>query len=120
VHGTKPRPKGSATFSAYAAKCRADFSKIAPDPRTYDATASALLPVWRDPKLFTKDQLRSIQAPTLVADGDHDEIIALDQVKEMATLIPNARLVVFRDASHFALWQDPAAFNAALVDFLGR
>ena len=38
----------------------------------------------------------------------------------MATLIPNARLVVFRDASHFALWQDPAAFNAALVDFLGR
>jgi len=121
VHGSKPRSKqGSATFTAYAAKCRADFSKIAPDPRTYDTTVGALLPVWRDPKLFTKEQLRSIQAPTLVADGDHDEIIALDQVKEMATLIPNARLVVFRDASHFALWQDPVAFNAALVDFLSH
>lgn len=120
ARGSKPRKQGSATFTAYAAKCRADFGKLAPDPRAYDAMVGALLPVWRDPKLFTKDQLRSIQAPTLVADGDHDEIIALDQVKEMATLIPNARLVVFRDASHFALWQDPAAFNAALVDFLSH
>jgi pimeloyl-ACP methyl ester carboxylesterase len=120
IRGSKPHKQGSATFSAYAAKCRSDFAKIAPDPRAYDTTASALLPVWRDPKLFTKEQLRSIKVPTLVADGDHDEIIALDQVKEMAVIIPNARLVVFRDASHFALWQDPAAFNAALVDFLSH
>ena len=67
---------------------------------------------------FTKDQLKSIKAPTIVADGDHDEVIVLDQVEEMATLIPNAKLVVFKDASHFALWQAPAEFNKALVDFL--
>ena len=47
-----------------------------------------------------------------------DEIILLDQVKEMATLIPNGRLAVFKDASHFALWQDPDSFNKALVEFL--
>jgi len=118
IRGSKPRKQSAPTFTAYAAKCRADYKKLAKDPRGYDAVAGALVPVWRDPKLFTKEQLRSIQAPTVVADGDHDEIIALDQVKEMATLIPNARLVVFENASHFALWQDPAAFNAALVDFL--
>jgi len=119
ARGTKPRKQSSATFNAYAAKCRSDFAKLAKNPKSYEATVGALLPVWRDPRLFTKDQLRSIKAPTLVADGDHDEIIALDQVKEMATLIPNARLVVFENTSHFALWQDPTAFNAALVDFLG-
>ena len=31
---------------------------------------------------------------------------------------PHAKLVVFDDASHFALWQDPVAFNRAMVDFL--
>jgi pimeloyl-ACP methyl ester carboxylesterase len=67
---------------------------------------------------FTKDQLRSIKAPTVVADGDHDEIILLDQIKEMARLIPNAKLVVFEATSHFALWQDPASFTKALLEFL--
>ena len=42
----------------------------------------------------------------------------LDQIKEMATLIPNAKLVVFPDTSHFVMWQDPASFNKALVEFL--
>ena len=79
---------------------------------------AALLPVWRDPASFTKDQLRSIKAPTLVGDGDHDEVIELAQIKEMATLIPNGKLAVLPDTSHFAMWQDPAAFNKVLVEFL--
>ncbi|HWU90155.1 MAG TPA: alpha/beta hydrolase [Kofleriaceae bacterium] len=116
--GSKSRTTSSATFNAYAAKCRSDFQRIAKSPKAYDAAVAALLPVWRDPTSFTKEQLRSIKAPTLVADGDHDEVIELAQVKEMATLIPNGRLAVLKDTSHFALWQDPAAFNKVLVEFL--
>ena len=37
---------------------------------------------------------------------------------EMSRLIPNARLKVFDDASHFALWQDPDNFNQAMMEFL--
>ena len=69
------------------------------DAEAYDALVDWLLPVWRTPMGFTKDQLRAIQAPTLVADGDHDEVIVLDQIEEMAKLIPNAQLAVFADAS---------------------
>jgi pimeloyl-ACP methyl ester carboxylesterase len=116
--GSKARSGPSPTFSAYAAKCRADYNRIGKSKAGFDAAASALGPVWRDPATFTKEQLRSIKAPTLVSDGDHDEVILLDQVKEMAGLIPNARLAVFKDASHFALWQDPAGFNKVLVEFL--
>jgi pimeloyl-ACP methyl ester carboxylesterase len=36
----------------------------------------------------------------------------------MAKLIQGARLRVFEDASHLVLWQDPAGFNEAVVDFL--
>ena len=118
VHGTKARSGPSPTFNAYAVKCRADAGRLARSKGAYDAAASALAPVWRQPVTFTKEQLRSIKARTLVSVGDHDEIIALDQVKEMAALIPNGQLAVFKDTSHFAMWQDPAAFNKVLVEFL--
>jgi pimeloyl-ACP methyl ester carboxylesterase len=121
-HGSKARAGPSPTFAAYAAKCRDDYKRLVKAPASpkaaHDAAASALAPVWRDPSSFTKDQLRSIKARTLVADGDRDEIIVLDQVKEMAALIPAGQLAVFKDTSHFALWQDPATFNKVLVEFL--
>lgn len=116
--GSKSRTVHSPTFALYTTKCRADFARLAKAPRSFDAAATALLPVWRDPGSFTKEQLRSIKAHTLISDGDRDEIIVLDQIKEMAALIPNGKLVVFKEASHFALWQDPTTFNKVLVDFL--
>jgi len=117
--GSKPRSGRPAdTFTAYAAKCRADYTHMSKTPKDWDALVDWLLPVWRTPMGFTKDQLRSIKAPTLVADGDHDEVIVLDQIQEMAKLIPNAQLAVFKDASHFALWQVPDDFNKTLLAFL--
>lgn len=116
--GSKKPSKPAATFIAYNAKCRADYEKLSKTPKQWNALVSWLLPIWRKPMGFTKEQLRSIKAPTLVADGDHDEIIVLAQVRQMAELIPNARLEVFADASHFVLWQDPASFNKVVVDFL--
>jgi pimeloyl-ACP methyl ester carboxylesterase len=117
--GSKPRNgQRSETFVTYATKCKTDYLKLSKTPRQYDELVDWLLPVWRNPMGFTKDQLKSIQAPTIVADGDHDEVIVLDQVEEMSKLIPNAHLAVIKDASHFALWQAPAEFNKVLVEFL--
>lgn len=118
--GSKKRTGGSSTFSAYAAKCRADYRELSKTPRQYDDVQTWLLPIWRNPMGFTKDQLRTITAPTIVADGEHDEIIKLEQIEEMATLIPNARLEVFKDTSHFVLWQDPTSLNKVIVEFLTR
>jgi pimeloyl-ACP methyl ester carboxylesterase len=117
-NGSKPRGSRTATFQAYAQRCKADYERLTPKPHDWDAYVDAVLPLYRAPMGFTKDQLRGIQAPVLMADGDHDEVIQLDQVTEMSNLIPHAKLVVFHDASHFALWQDPQAFNQALVEFL--
>jgi pimeloyl-ACP methyl ester carboxylesterase len=118
ANGSKPRDVQHQTFNDYAVKCRSDYEKMSKTPRAYNTVVDALLPVWRNPTGITKDQLRSIQAPTMMADGDHDEVIELDQVKEMAQLIPNGQLKVFTDTSHFALWQDPKTFTQAILDFL--
>lgn len=117
--GSKPRKGASPrTFTAYASKCKADYQRLSKTPKAYGAMVSSLLPIWRKAGGFTKDQMRSIKAPTVVADGDHDEIVFLDHLEEMALLIPDARLVVFKDTSHFALWQDPEAVTAAVLAFL--
>ena len=119
--GSKERKAGSsATFNAYAVKCKQDFMKMSKTPTQFAAVVDSLMPVWSGSQGITQDQLRGIKAYTVVADGDHDEIILLDQIKEMSQLIPNAKLVVFENASHFALWQDPPAFNQALLDFMAH
>jgi pimeloyl-ACP methyl ester carboxylesterase len=117
-HGSKPRGSRTATFQAYGQRCRADYERMTPKPHDWAGYVDAVMPLYLTPMGFTKDQLRGIRAPTVIADGDHDEVIVRDQVEEMAKLIPNAQLVVFADASHFAHWQDPATFNRALLDFL--
>lgn len=116
--GSKSRTVRSATFAGYMQRCRADYQRMFRTTSGFDAMVEALLPLWRNPTGITRDQLRAIRAPVAVSDGDHDELIMLDQIEEMARLIPNARLVVFRDTSHFALWQDPQSFNRAVLDFL--
>lgn len=116
--GSKPRNAPTPTFSLYTAKCKTDHARLKPRA-SFDAVLGSLLPMWRGQGGFTKDQLRAISVPTVIADGDHDELFYLDHIKEMAGLIPKAKLVVFEATSHFALWQDPEAFNQALLDFLG-
>jgi pimeloyl-ACP methyl ester carboxylesterase len=118
ANGSKPRSAPSTTFSVYTTRCRNEYERMSKPGLPYSALVEALLPLWRNPAGITKDQLRAIKAPVMMADGDHDEVIALDQIEEMAKLIPNAQLKVFDDASHFALWQDPESFNQAMLGFL--
>jgi pimeloyl-ACP methyl ester carboxylesterase len=119
--GSKPRSGPSTTFAVYSQRCKSEYARMAKarGPRVpYGALVGALMPLWRNPTGITRDQLRGIKAPVMMADGAYDEIIALDQIEEMAQLIPNAQLKVFDGTSHFALWQDPENFNLALVEFL--
>ena len=118
MSGSKPRTSPSTTFAAYSARCRSDYQRMSKSRLPYNALVEALLPLWRRPTGITREQLHGIRAPVMMADGDHDEIILLTQIQEMAALIPNAQLTVFEDASHFALWQDPGTFNRVLVEFL--
>ena len=74
--------------------------------------------MWATQPNYTKDQLRAITVPTVIFDGDHDEGIKPAHTAEMAELIPGAKLVIMKDASHFAMWQKPDEFNAIVLEFL--
>jgi pimeloyl-ACP methyl ester carboxylesterase len=74
--------------------------------------------MWATEPNYTQEQLRGITVPTVIFDGDHDEAIKPEHTAEMAELIPRAKLVIMKDASHFAMWQKHEEFNATVLEFL--
>ncbi len=74
--------------------------------------------MWAKQPNFTPEQLKSIHVPVAVAVGEYDEAIKLDHTKQMASLISGSTLILMPNLSHFAMWQDPEAFNAAVLKYL--
>lgn len=61
--------------------------------------------------------LQSIQVPTLVAVGQFDYVCS-KAARLLAQTIPNATLKIIADSGHMTPLEQPAAFNAALMEFL--
>ncbi len=62
--------------------------------------------------------LSAIACPTLVMVGEEDRLTPPAMAQELATAIPNAKLITLSGAGHVANLEDPARFNVALLDFL--
>ena len=64
--------------------------------------------------------LPRIQIPVLVIAGDDDQITPAAGMEEMARAIPGAKFVRIEAAGHLSPLEQPAAFNAAVNDFLAQ
>lgn len=64
-----------------------------------------------------RPEVRRVTAPTLVIHGVND-VIPLASSREWAASYPNARLLLLRHSGHLAHVEEPAAFMAAVEDFL--
>jgi pimeloyl-ACP methyl ester carboxylesterase len=118
AEGFKASAADEPTFKAGIARAAADYARLSPTPDEFDALVAQMSEMWATQPNYTKDQLRSITVPTVIFVGDHDEGIEPAHAVEMAELIPGAKLVIMKDASHFALWQKPDEFNATVLEFL--
>jgi pimeloyl-ACP methyl ester carboxylesterase len=65
-----------------------------------------------------RDELGSVTAPTLLVWGGRDPIVPVRHARTFRTLIPDARLVVLREAWHVPMVEQPAAFSEAVTAFL--
>lgn len=65
-----------------------------------------------------RDDIARIAAPTLLIAGERDPLAPPKTMERMRDAIRGARLVVLPGAGHLAHLEYPAAFNAALRDFL--
>ena len=105
-------------FSAYLKRVPGEYKRLSPTPADWASFDAAVGKMWSIEPTFTAEQLRTIRTPTTLADGEHDEAIRPEHLRYLRDTIPGARLVFLPGASHFAMLQDPAGFDAAVLEFL--
>jgi len=93
----------------------AEMARLHPDP-------VRLLGWWaqedRQRPNFRPQDLAAIQAPTLLVNGDRDEIIPLEQTLGMYRALPNAQLAILPGVGHGVPSRRPTWFNLLALDFL--
>jgi pimeloyl-ACP methyl ester carboxylesterase len=84
-----------------------------------DVRAEILDPDPESPALGD-EAVRGIRAPVLLLTGEHSPSLHLRTTDRLEELLPNAERVEISDASHLMQQENAAAFNEAILGFLGR
>jgi 2-hydroxy-6-oxonona-2,4-dienedioate hydrolase len=64
------------------------------------------------------DSAARVRAPTIVVVGDRDPVVTVSFARAMTYGVPGARLRVLPGAAHALIYDRPASFNGAVLDFL--
>ena len=117
--GVKDGVEKNPTFAAFIERAGGEYRKLSATPAEYDAFVEQISRMWAEQPNWSDAQLKAIDTPVLVVDGDHDEAIKREHTEYIAATIPHAGLLILPNASHFAFVQDPGQFNFAILHFLG-
>jgi pimeloyl-ACP methyl ester carboxylesterase len=88
----------------------------------FDTARAGPWVIWRAFRHLLADDVRpllpTLAAPTLLIWGRFDPLVPLAHGRQMAELIPDARLRIIPDAGHNAMADRPERFNDLLLSFL--
>jgi len=90
-----------------------------PDPDYPRTLLESLARLWWTPLNYTSEDFKKITAPTLIIQGEDDEMIPLSEAREMAALIPDADLVIIPGARHNDVLERGGIFLDHIRGFLG-
>jgi pimeloyl-ACP methyl ester carboxylesterase len=62
----------------------------------------------------------SFGGPVLVCVGDRDELVSVEEARELAATALDGRLEVFENAGHFVTLDQPQRFNEVLLEFVSQ
>lgn len=116
--GVKTDTLSNPTFARFIVEAAHSYAQISPTPAGFGDFAAAINRMWDTQPNYTAADLARIATPVAIVDGDHDEAIKREHTEYLARAIPGAKLIILKGVSHFAMLQDPAQFNAAMLGFL--
>ena len=79
------------TFAAFIERAGHEYAEHSATPKEYDAFVDQISKMWADQPNWTDAQLKAIDTPILVVDGDHDEAIKREHTEYIAATIPARR-----------------------------
>jgi len=94
-----------------------DILKLKSKSGNYDKTTVKLLEMLLSEPNITLSELKNIDARTLVIAGEKDVILE-QHTKLIANSIPNAKIKIVEDETHFLPIENPERFNKIVLDFL--
>ena len=95
-----------------------DYAQLSATPDQFSEFADAVRIMMSTQPNYTAQDLSRIRVPVLIVQAEHDEFIRLEHAEYLAHNIPNAKLAILKDVSHFAPLQRPHQFNAAMLTFV--
>lgn len=113
IQAANATPDGSISYEKAIAK-----GIPIPELQHYDDIKDEIEALWANEPNFTEDQLASITVPTMIAIGDHDEVISRDHTVFIANTIPGAKLTILPNVGHSAPVEDPTGYASAVLSFI--
>ena len=111
-------PVAAAHSKASDRWCEARYKAESPTPDAWPQLDARVQHMWHTQPNYTPADLHAIRVPVLIADGAREAYIKRSDTDMMARTIFAASELIFPDADHYALWEDPALFNQAVLSFL--
>jgi len=118
VDGVREDVGENARFATYLEQARRDYAALSPQPERWEELVTRISAMWAREPNHPDAALRAITVPVLVMHGEQEEAIVDAHAKALADLIPGARFVTLPGTGHFAMWEQPAAFNRVVLEFL--
>jgi pimeloyl-ACP methyl ester carboxylesterase len=97
-----------------------EYAQLSVTPDQFEAFTAAVGLMQRTLPDWSVRELSEVKVPVTVAQAEHEEFIKREHAEYLAQNLPNAELVVLDGVSHFAPWQRPGVFDAAMLGFVRR
>lgn len=95
-----------------------DYLALSKTPDYLPVIAEKIRVMWLAEPNFSAAELSSITTPTLIMDGEQEELIRPDHAREIAATIPKAKLIMLPNVGHYATFKMPKQWNEAVLNFL--
>jgi pimeloyl-ACP methyl ester carboxylesterase len=116
--GVMPPDEKNPVFALLMPRLAEEYRRLSPTPDKFEIFSAEIGQMWATQPRWSEADLARIRNPVAIADGDHEEMIFRTHTEQLTRQIPGAQLILLRDVSHFAPFQDPAQFNEAVHNFL--
>jgi pimeloyl-ACP methyl ester carboxylesterase len=93
-----------------------NYESLSPQPDKLGSFLMNSQKMWLSATYVSLNQLKSIDIPTMLLQGDRD-LIKIEHVTEMYRSLANSELCILPNASHYVLHEKPAIVNQIALDF---